>query len=137
RRRARTGGSAAAASHAAAPRRSAGWGTGARRLGDGRRHRRSPRRIAVPTERLPDAHLRHASAGGLPEPGDVLNPLMSRHLRVSPRGTVLALTCAAALLAPASAFAAYSVGTHEQVSWVRRAAANFVAAELAGNGAGA
>jgi len=56
---------------------------------------------------------------------------------MSPRGTVLALTCVAALLAPASALAAYSVGTHEQVSWVRRAAANFVAAELAGNGAGA
>jgi hypothetical protein len=62
---------------------------------------------------------------------------MSRQVWVIPRGTVLALTCAAALLAPASAFAAYSVGTHEQVSWVRRAAANFVAAELAGNGAGA
>jgi hypothetical protein len=62
---------------------------------------------------------------------------MSRHVRVSPRGTVLALTCAAALLAPAGVTAAYSSGTPEQLSWVRRAAANFVTAELAGNGAGA
>jgi hypothetical protein len=62
---------------------------------------------------------------------------MSRHVCVNPRDALLALACAAALLAPASASAAYSVGTREQVSWVRRAATNFVTAELAGNGAGA
>jgi hypothetical protein len=37
----------------------------------------------------------------------------------------------------ASASSEYSVGSPEQVSWVRRAAGNFVAAELAGNGAAA
>jgi hypothetical protein len=62
---------------------------------------------------------------------------MSRHACVRRRGSLLAVACAAALLAPTGASAAYSVGTPEQVSWVRRAAANFVAAELAGNGAGA
>jgi hypothetical protein len=40
-------------------------------------------------------------------------------------------------LAPASALAAHSTGTPEQVAWVRRAATNFLSAELAGNGAGA
>ena len=44
---------------------------------------------------------------------------------------------AAALIAPAAAFGASSDGSHEQIAWVRRAASNFVAAELAGNGAGA
>lgn len=43
--------------------------------------------------------------------------------------------CAAALAIPAVAPASYSTG--EQVAWVRRAASNFVSAELAGNGAGA
>jgi hypothetical protein len=47
------------------------------------------------------------------------------------------LASAAALLPCASASAAYSVGSHEQIAWVRRAASNFVTAELAGNGAGA
>ncbi len=47
------------------------------------------------------------------------------------------LACAAALVQCASASAAYSVGSRQQVEWVRRAAANFVDAELAGNGAGA
>jgi len=42
-----------------------------------------------------------------------------------------------ALLAPTSASAAHSVGSREQIAWVRRAAMNFVAAELGGNGAGA
>ncbi|MFI5005698.1 MAG: hypothetical protein ACHQE6_11870, partial [Solirubrobacterales bacterium] len=47
-------------------------------------------------------------------------------------------TCALALLLPAAAAGAYSehsVGTPEQIAWVRRAAGNFVAAELSGNGA--
>lgn len=55
------------------------------------------------------------------------------HLR---RHIALALALAA-LLVPASVAAAHSYGTPEQVAWVRRAATNFVSAELAGNGAGA
>ena len=50
---------------------------------------------------------------------------------------VAVLVCAGTLLAPASSLAAYSVGKPEQIAWVRRAASNFVAAELSGNGAGA
>jgi hypothetical protein len=43
-----------------------------------------------------------------------------------------------ALLAPAPALASGgSQGTREQIAWVRRAAGNFIAAELSGNGAGA
>lgn len=53
------------------------------------------------------------------------------------RRTVIALLCAASLIAPVGASGAYSVGTREQISWVRRAASNFVAAELARNGTGA
>ena len=53
------------------------------------------------------------------------------------RRIIAALACAAALIPPASAAAAGSVGTSEQIAWVRRAASNFVAAELSGNGAGA
>ena len=59
---------------------------------------------------------------------------------MSPRSAFATLACAAALLLPAAAAAAYSehsVGTPEQVAWVRRAAGNFLAAELSGNGAGA
>jgi hypothetical protein len=53
---------------------------------------------------------------------------------MSARRAILALlACASVLLAPASAFGAYSQGTPEQVAWVRRAATNFVSAELAGN----
>jgi hypothetical protein len=47
------------------------------------------------------------------------------------------IVCAAALALPATAFGGYSVGSREQIAWVRRAASNFVSAELAGNGAGA
>jgi hypothetical protein len=43
----------------------------------------------------------------------------------------------AALVLPASAWAGHSTGSREQIAWVRRAATNFVTAELAGNGAGA
>jgi len=50
---------------------------------------------------------------------------------------VAAVVCAATLVPAASALAAGSVGTSEQIAWVRRAASNFVAAELSGNGAGA
>jgi hypothetical protein len=55
-----------------------------------------------------------------------------RHLR-----GIAALVCAAALIAPSGALGARSVGPGEQIAWVRRAAMNFVTAELAGNGAGA
>jgi hypothetical protein len=56
---------------------------------------------------------------------------------MSARSAIAVLVCAAALVAPVSAFGTYSTGTHEQIAWVRRAASNFVAAELSGNGAGA
>jgi hypothetical protein len=58
-------------------------------------------------------------------------------LHMTPRRTVAALVCATALVLPASALGTYSVGTREQIAWVRRAANNFVTAELAGNGASA
>jgi hypothetical protein len=47
------------------------------------------------------------------------------------------LAFAVVAIAPASAFGAYSEGTPEQIAWVRRAATNFVNAELAGNASGA
>jgi hypothetical protein len=53
------------------------------------------------------------------------------------RRIIAALACAATLIPPAGTLAAGSVGTPEQIAWVRRAASNFVAAELSGNGAGA
>ncbi len=61
---------------------------------------------------------------------------------MSSRSIVATLACAAALcapgvLAPAGAMGAHSVGTREQVEWVRSAATRFVTAELAGNGADA
>ena len=52
------------------------------------------------------------------------------------RHRIVLLACAAGHALPASAAGAHSIGSREQVSWVRRAAGNFVAAELAGNGAG-
>jgi hypothetical protein len=48
---------------------------------------------------------------------------------------VLALCCLAPALA--GAHPRRSVGTAEQIAWVRRAAGNFVSAEIAGNGSGA
>jgi hypothetical protein len=45
-----------------------------------------------------------------------------------------ALACGATLIAPAGALAAHSVGSAEQIAWVRRAATRFVTAELADNG---
>jgi hypothetical protein len=57
------------------------------------------------------------------------------------RHRAIAATCLlAGLLACSSAqaaSAARSVGTPEQIAWVRRAAGNFIAAELRGDGAGA
>jgi hypothetical protein len=50
---------------------------------------------------------------------------------------VALLGCAVGLMLPGGALAAHSVGSSEQVAWVRSAAGRFVAAELAGNGAGA
>jgi hypothetical protein len=44
---------------------------------------------------------------------------------------------AVSLLAPAAAMAAESYGSAEQIAWVRRAARNFVSAELNADGAGA
>jgi heterodisulfide reductase subunit B len=56
---------------------------------------------------------------------------------MSLRRTLAVLVCASALVLPASAFGAHSVGSREQITWVRRAASNFVTAELSGNGASA
>jgi hypothetical protein len=63
---------------------------------------------------------------------------------MSVRSAIAVLAVAAAVFLPAAASgatshasAATSHGTREQVAWVRRAASNFVAAELSGNGAGA
>jgi hypothetical protein len=53
-----------------------------------------------------------------------------------PIALLIVIACAA-LLTPASALAAHSVGTREQIAWVRRAATNFVDDELTGNGTGA
>jgi len=64
-------------------------------------------------------------------------------LDMSLRSAAAGLVCATALLtpgvllAPAGALSAHSVGSTEQIAWVRRAATNFVSAELAANGAGA
>jgi hypothetical protein len=56
---------------------------------------------------------------------------------MSLRRPIAALACAASLVLPASALGARSVGTREQIAWVRRAATNFVTAELNRNGVGA
>jgi hypothetical protein len=50
------------------------------------------------------------------------------------RRIIPALACAATLIPPVGTLAASSVGTPKQIAWVRRAASNFVAAELSGNG---
>jgi hypothetical protein len=67
------------------------------------------------------------------------SPLADIH-SMSSRQAIATLTCALALLPAAATTGAYSersVGSPEQIAWVRRAAGNFVAAELSGNGAGA
>jgi hypothetical protein len=56
---------------------------------------------------------------------------------MSLRSLIAVLAGVAALLVPSAALGSYSVGTHGQIAWVRRAASNFVASELSGNGAGA
>jgi hypothetical protein len=59
---------------------------------------------------------------------------------MSPRSTLTALACTAALVAPAALAlpaSAHSVGTRGQIAWVRSAATRFVTAELAGDGASA
>jgi hypothetical protein len=56
---------------------------------------------------------------------------------MSLRRTLTALVCASALVLPASASGAHSVGTPGQIAWVRSAASRFVGAELARDGAGA
>jgi hypothetical protein len=53
------------------------------------------------------------------------------------RHIFLLVLCSALLTPAADALAAHSVGTPEQIAWVRRAATNFVDDELAGNGEGA
>lgn len=44
------------------------------------------------------------------------------------------LVCFSALVVPASALGAHSVGTAEQIAWVRKAATRFVTAELTDDG---
>ncbi|HEY4996798.1 MAG TPA: hypothetical protein VII03_02310 [Solirubrobacteraceae bacterium] len=56
---------------------------------------------------------------------------------MSRRRLIALIACLSALLAPAGSADGYSVGTRAQIEWVRRAASNFVSAELARNGAGA
>jgi hypothetical protein len=65
----------------------------------------------------------------------VHNPGMRFRSAVATLASAAALIAPAALLVPASASAAHSVGTSEQISWVRSAATRFVTAELAGDGA--
>jgi hypothetical protein len=57
----------------------------------------------------------------------------SRILAAALTTATLGLTAAST----ASAYSEHSVGTPEQIAWVRRAAGNFLAAELADNGGGA
>ncbi|HMD57606.1 MAG TPA: hypothetical protein VKG82_09065 [Solirubrobacteraceae bacterium] len=65
---------------------------------------------------------------------------MSTRLRPIAAPLAYALVAAAASLsltaATARAYSERSVGTPEQIAWVRRAAGNFLAAELARNGSG-
>lgn len=53
---------------------------------------------------------------------------------MSLRGTLAVLVCVSALAVPASALGAHSVGTAEQIAWVRKAATRFVTAELTDDG---
>ncbi|HEV2973450.1 MAG TPA: hypothetical protein VGX69_00455 [Solirubrobacteraceae bacterium] len=64
---------------------------------------------------------------------------MSLRTRVTPLAAAagMALAALAASTLPPAALGARSVGTSSQIAWVRRAASNFVADELSGNGAGA
>src|ERR1700737_3774675 len=51
------------------------------------------------------------------------------------RSAIATIAAAALVLPGAAASASGSVGSYEQVEWVRRAASNFVTAELRGDGA--
>jgi hypothetical protein len=62
---------------------------------------------------------------------------ISDMLTMSLRRAIAVLTGTVILLLPAGALASGSVGSYEQVAWVRRAASNFVGDELRGDGAGA
>jgi hypothetical protein len=53
---------------------------------------------------------------------------------MSLRSALVVLVGAVALVLPTSALATHSVGTGEQIAWVRRAATRFVTAELTRNG---
>jgi hypothetical protein len=53
------------------------------------------------------------------------------------RSLIAMLAAVAAVLPTGAALGASSSGTYEQISWVRRAASNFVGDELRGDGAGA
>jgi len=54
---------------------------------------------------------------------------------MSLRGAAAVLVSICALALPASVLGAHSVGTGEQIAWVRKAATRFVTAELTDNGA--
>jgi hypothetical protein len=56
---------------------------------------------------------------------------------MSMRSAIAILAAVAAVLPAGVALGGYSAGTYDQVAWVRRAATNFVADELRGDGAGA
>jgi hypothetical protein len=53
------------------------------------------------------------------------------------RSAIAIFAGGAAAVLPGAALGASSVGSHEQIAWVRRAASNFVGDELRGDGAGA
>lgn len=65
---------------------------------------------------------------------------IGRVARPSLRLRALVSTCTVLCLGSSAAYASpysgHSAGTPEQIAWVRRAAGNFLKAELAGNGAG-
>jgi hypothetical protein len=56
---------------------------------------------------------------------------------MSARSAIATLVGVVILALPAGALGSGSVGSYEQVAWVRRAASNFVADELRGDGAAA
>jgi hypothetical protein len=69
--------------------------------------------------------------------GDSADMSLRMRLAVLAGAAGVALPSLAATSLPPAALAARSVGTSSQIAWVRRAATNFVTAELGGNGAGA
>jgi hypothetical protein len=68
-----------------------------------------------------------------------MSAVRSRRLPVALLACICTTLPAALTLTPGAALAqaARSVGSPEQIAWVRRAAGNFIGDELAGNGAGA